>query len=970
MGGVVTVSPGIVGRSAELAELRHALGTAADGQTVTVLLGGEAGVGKTRLVTEFAREATDSGASVVVGQSVALGDAGLPFVPIAGAVRELAAQIGAEALLDLAGPGRDVLPNLVPELGISTRPVAGGQVRLFEVIAVLLERVSADRPLLLVVEDIHWADGSTRDLLRFVVRALNTARVAIVTTYRTDEIHRTHPLRPFLAELDRVRSVRRVDVPRLSEDEVAEQLAGILRERPARSAVSRIYRRSEGIPFFVEELAQSEGDAESPLPDSLRDLLLVRVEQLSTTAQEVLQLLATGGVRVEDAVLTEVADLDPVPLEDALREAVSANIIRVDGTAYAFRHALLREALHDDLLPGAHARLHARYAEVLDRKPELMLRGAAAAAHHWYAAHEQERAFSAYLRAAAEARDSYAHAETLRMLERVLELWHRMPDPAGVADTDRIGILHRASRAAEDAGDPERALSLIEAAIAEAEVEADPGRFGILVSQRAKVSSDLGRPGATAQLERDLAVVPSSPPSVARARMLSMLAARYMMEDRFAEGAAVAAEAAQAAKTVGAFDAEMRAHIIRGPCLIHSGHIDAGFEAFEEARRAAGDDPGGLAVDPRMLPGYYINLSDAYNLLGRYHESVETAQHGIERSVRLGLSRSSGAMLAGNAAEPMIALGRWDDATQLIDRTLDLDPPARHAWHLLHLKAYLSLWRGDVTAAGAVLDELAARQAGRLIDTQYAVPTANITAWVALVQGNALAAWQAVESLVDTKASPGYVQPLLATAAAALGALARTGETVPEGSAIRVRASLDRIGDWGNAGLWRAVVAAELAPVDGQDEVAAWTAAKAAARSAPGPVHFRPYSMFRLGEARLAAGDREGAATVLRRAVEEASTLGAHLIRTWVDDLARRGGIRLLQDVPREGNGLDLTARELEVLKLVALGRTNREIGERLFISAKTASVHVSNILAKLGVASRVEAAAVAHREGLIDSAA
>src|SRR5690606_33130404 len=309
----------------------------------------------------------------------------------------------------------------------------------FEVIAVLLERVSADRPLLLVVEHIHWADGSTRDLLRFVVRALNTARVAIVTTYRTDEIHRTHPLRPFLAELDRVRSVRRVDVPRLSEDEVAEQLAGILRERPARSAVSRIYRRSEGSPFFVEVLAQTGADAESPLPDSLRDLLLVRVEQLSTTAQEVLQLLATSGVRVEDAVLTEVADLDHAPLEDALREAVSANIIRVDGTAYAVRHALLREALHDDLLPGAHARLHARYAEVLDRKPELMLRGAAAAAHHWYAAHEQERAFSAYLRAAAEARDSYAHAETLRMLERVLELWHRMPDPAGVADTDRIG---------------------------------------------------------------------------------------------------------------------------------------------------------------------------------------------------------------------------------------------------------------------------------------------------------------------------------------------------------------------------------------------------------------------------------------------------------------------------------------------------------------------------------------------------
>jgi tetratricopeptide (TPR) repeat protein len=580
IGDVVTISPGLVGRRAELDELRGALAAAAGGQQVTVLLGGEAGVGKTRLVTEFAREAEAGGARVVVGQCVPLGDVGLPFVPIAGAVRDLASQLGADQLLELAGPGRDVLPSLVPELGADVGQVADGRVRLFEVIAVLLERVAVDRPLLLVIEDAHWADGSTLDLLRFVARALGSARVAIIVTYRSDEVHRTHPLRPFIAELDRIRTVRRIDVPRLTEDEVGEQLAGILGHRPAGPMVARVHRRSEGIPFFVEELARTEDDASSPLPDSLRDLLLVRVEHLSPAAQDVLRMLAVGGVRVEDAVLTAVAELDAVALETALREAVSANVIQVDGTAYAFRHALLREALHDDLLPGTHARLHARYAAVLEQRPDLMVRGSAAAAHHWYAAQEQEQAFNAYLRAAVESRQSYAHAETVRMYERALELWHRMPDPAAMAGSSRAGLLHRAARAAEDSGDLDRSLVLIEAALSEPDVQADVARYGGLLYQRGKLFSDLGRPSATAAIEEALHLVPSSPPSAARARTLVMLAARHMMESRFAAALEVADEAVTVARAAGAADAEMRALNVRGPSLIHSGRIDAGFEAF------------------------------------------------------------------------------------------------------------------------------------------------------------------------------------------------------------------------------------------------------------------------------------------------------------------------------------------------------------------------------------------------------
>ena len=960
IGDVVTISPGLVGRRAELDELRGALAAAAGGQQVTVLLGGEAGVGKTRLVTEFAREAEAGGARVVVGQCVPLGDVGLPFVPIAGAVRELASQLGADQLVELAGPGRDVLPSLVPELGAAAGQVADGRVRLFEVIAVLLERVAVDRPLLLAIEDAHWADGSTLDLLRFVARALGSARVAIIVTYRSDEVHRTHPLRPFIAELDRIRTVRRIDVPRLTEDEVGEQLAGILGHRPAGPMVARVYRRSEGIPFFVEELARTEGDASSPLPDSLRDLLLVRVEQLSPAAQDVLRMLAVGGVRVEDAVLTAVAELDAPALETALREAVSANVIQVDGTAYAFRHALLREALHDDLLPGTHARLHARYATVLEQRPDLMVRGSAAAAHHWYAAQEQEQAFNAYLRAAVESRQSYAHAETVRMYERVLELWHRMPDPTAVAGTNRAGLLHRAARAAEDSGDLDRSLVLIEAALSEPDVEADVARYGGLLYQRGKLFSDLGRPSATAAIEEALRLLPSSPPSAARARTLVMLAARHMMESRFADALEVADQAITVARAAGATDAEMRALNVRGPSLIHSGRIDAGFEAFAEARRMAGNDP-------RLLVNYYINLSDALNLLGRYDEAAEKARQGIDQAVGVGLARSLGAMLAGNAAEPLLALGEWDEAERLITRTLVLDPPARHAWHLLHLQASVLLWRGDVDGAATVLDELRCRQLGRSIDPQYRIPTATVRAGLAIAQGDPTTAWGHVTDVLDTRASPGYVLPLLAICAAALGAMAESGAAVPESDVTRISSVADEIGEWGMGSLWRAVVDAELTG----DDPESWAALAATADSVAGPAYLRPYARFRLGRALIAVGDRPGATDALRAAAQAADQLGAGLIRGWVDDLARRAGIRQLGGDTNERTGnAGLTARELEVLRLVAAGRSNREIGAALFISAKTASVHVSNILAKLGVASRVEAAAVAHRDGLLGDAA
>jgi ATP/maltotriose-dependent transcriptional regulator MalT len=957
------LSPSFVGRGFELRALAAALADAEDGQATAVLIGGEAGVGKSRLIQEFARQAEVSGARVILGQSVELGGDGLPFAPIAGALRDLSGQLGPHRLIELAGPGGSMLPTLLPELGESTGNQSDGRGRLFEVVTVLLERASVDHPLVFVVEDLHWADASTRDLLRFAIRALDGARVLIIASYRSDEVHRRHPLRPFLAELDRVRAVRRLDVPRLSQDEVGEQLTGIFGSKPTADVVGKIFSRSEGIPFFVEELARAGADGpHGALPDSVRDLLLVRVEQLSPSTQEILRVLSAGSAEVDDALLSAVVDLEQIELEAALREAVSANLIRVEGQAYAFRHALLREVLHEDVLPGKHARLHTRYAEVLENRPELVGDGSAAVAiaHHWYAAHEHERAFAAYIRAADDTARAYAHAETLRLLERALELWHRMPDPEATAGSSRARLLQRAARAAEDAGEMERSLALAKEGLAEPGVD-DLEVYGALLYQRVHMLKSLGRPAALDAAKEALAKIPESPPTAARALLLNQVAAAHMLDGRFDAAIPVARQAVEVAQASGDREVEMRAYNVLGPSYVHNDEIEAGFAAFEKSRQLA-------QADPRLTVGYHINYSDSLNLLGRYAEAVELARSGIAQAAEIGMARNTGAMLAGNAAEPLISLGQWAEAGRLIKDAIDLDPPPRHMWHLLTLYALLKLLKGDLESARELLGEVRAQQAGRAIDSQYAVPRAHVEAQLAVAEGDLEAGWNYVVAALERTASAGYDLPVLTTGALIISRLARGGRPIPDGGVATIQSAVDRIGDWGSAHVWRAVIEAELTGGEG-DSVDHWRTAVLTVDEAEGPVHLRPYTRFRLAESLVSAADRSAATEALRDAAELASRLDAGLLHQWIVDLARRAGIRLLDQVSSSGM-VGLTSRELEVLRLVAAGFSNREIGSELFISAKTASVHVSNILAKLGASSRFEAAAIAHRDGLLGDAA
>jgi predicted ATPase len=440
MGGRVA-SPTFVGRLEELELLEAARRRAADADPAVVLVGGEAGVGKTRLVAELTARCAIDGTRVLVGGCVPVGDGALPYAPIVEALRVLLADLGVGAVRELVGPSWPELARLLPALGASDRSgqsEQAAQARLFELLLGLLRRVGEQAPLVLVVEDLHWADRSTRDLLAFLVRNLRRERILVVVTYRNDEPGQQR-LGPYLAELDRGGPVQRLELPRLDETETGAQLVGILGAAPAADLVEAVFARSEGNPFFNEELLAMVRAGSGVLPATLRDLLGGRVQALPERAQQVLEVVAVAGRRVAHRLLAAVAGLSDAQLDQALRAAVANQLLVTapDEDGYQVRHALLREVIDANLLPGERARLHADLAQALTERPELAdgpaAMAAAEVAAHWDAAGQPTRALPARVQAGLAAERGHAFPEAQRHYDRALELWDQVLQPASLA---------------------------------------------------------------------------------------------------------------------------------------------------------------------------------------------------------------------------------------------------------------------------------------------------------------------------------------------------------------------------------------------------------------------------------------------------------------------------------------------------------------------------------------------------------
>jgi predicted ATPase len=382
MGGLLS-SPTFIGRVEELRILEAARVRAANAEPAVVLLGGEAGVGKTRLLAELAARCRTDRMRMLTGGCLPVGGDELPYAPIVEALRPLPAELGVGTVRELAGPSWPELAGpswpelarLLPALGEPRGgpPGEAAQAGLFEVLLGLLGRLGEQIPLVFVVEDLHWADRSTHNLLAFLVRNLRRERVLVVVSYRSDE-PQTAWLGPYLAELDRGGPVERIELPRFERREVVAQLTAILGAMPAADLVDAVFARSEGNPLFSEELLAAVRAGSGTLPATLHDLLRGRVAGLPEAAHQVLEVAAVAGRRVPHQLLAAVAGLDERGLDRALRAAVAEQLLVTSPgeDAYQFRHALLQEVVYAGLLPGERARLHAALAAAIAAQPGLV----------------------------------------------------------------------------------------------------------------------------------------------------------------------------------------------------------------------------------------------------------------------------------------------------------------------------------------------------------------------------------------------------------------------------------------------------------------------------------------------------------------------------------------------------------------------------------------------------------------------
>ncbi|MGW3242196.1 helix-turn-helix transcriptional regulator [Streptomyces sp. NPDC001070] len=999
-----SVSPVFVGRTRELTRLTSALARAHAGEPQALVIGGEAGVGKTRLVEEFLAAACEDGPQTVaaVGACVEIGADGLPFAPVATILRALHRRLGDELVAAAAGSEAE-LARLLPGLGGTDGPEHSadqrdehGRARLFELTSRLLERLSEDRTLVVALEDLHWADRSTRELLGYLLRSLSRGRLVVLATYRSDDIHRRHPLRPFLAELDRMRSVRRLELSRFTRAEVRAQVAGILDAEPSATLVERVFTRSDGNPFFVEELACSiTQGCRTGLSDSLRDLLLVRVEALPETAQRIARVVAEGGSAVEYRLLEAVAGLGEDELIEALRAAVGAKILLPtdDGDGYRFRHSLVREAVGDDLLPGERSRINRRYAQALEADPGMVPDDELPArlASYWYHAHEPAKALPAVLRASVEARRRHAYAEQHRLLERALELWDDTPaevreelrpvdyvevfppcgcDPGG-KPLQYMDLLAETTVAARLSADREGAYEVTKRALRLLERSGDPLRAAWFWIQRSRLMVAMGRGDGWAEIAEAQELVRGLPPSPVHAEVLESVAGWAMMHNPGPDSITTAERAIELARLVGAEETEIHARVTLGILLADAGDAEAGIAELEAARdRAAAARYGNLTVNADA------NLAALLEAVGRSEEAIAVARRGVESATRHGL-RDGATFASANEAESLLALGRWDEAAEIAVRGRESTNHALYLGWAATLLAQLAVLRGEYDRAEAEIAAARDHLGTQDHQPQSALPLRHLTIAVAAGRGRFLEARAAVRAALEAGFPPAmhrYGWPMLHTAVALESdahGLPGADEGRPEMLALIRKAAgrLPRLSP-----VWAAhalLVEAELLRADGSSDAGPWAAAEEAFAALDRPY---PLAQVRLrhAEALLARHDpgaRDRAAALLREACEVADSLGAVPLRDAVRLLALRGRLTLGEPeagvVPaaaEEPEPFGLTAREREVLRRVAAGYTNRRIAEELFISPKTASVHVSNILAKLGVSGRGEAAALAHR--------
>ena len=961
-------SAAFIGRTDELATLTAAWDRTADAPAI-VVIGGEAGVGKTRLVSEFV-EALPDDRLLLQGGCLELGQAVMPYAPLVGVLRQLSRSVGPDRTKELYG---ETLSRFLPE---HERPVPDedgyGQSALFESVLQLFGKLATESRLVVVLEDLHWADWSTLDLLSFLARNLSPTPVLLIVTYRSDEMRRTHPLRPVLAELTRLPDVTRVNLEPLNEAEVASLMAAINGEQPPKEQTERVVARSEGNPFFVEELLAADALSAGELPSSLRDVLAARLDTLPAPAKEVLRIAAAAGRRVDYRLLEHFVELDPEELYAGLRAAVdsAALVADPDGGWYRFRHALLQEAVHEQLLPGERTRLHAAFAAALVKDPALAAGGRDAVdselAYHALAAHDVSLAFSSLVRAGRRARDLLAFAEAQEHFEKAAELRPRLELEPSYDAPPVWELLRNAALCNRYAGTSNRvAIGHLRHAI---ESVGPDGDRAVLAGLYAELSESLWMGGRGDEaVEASDSSVDVIGDVVARegAEALAWRSRLFMLLGRYEESIRPGRAAVGLARSLDAKRELSRAANSLGTSLSVVGDAEEGLRLLLESIEI------GKQCAPTEAVRGYVNLASTLRLpSNNVAESERVARAGLAYGESLQLQGAIIDWLTLELVDGLMRQGRLGECEELLGTVRSPSMEGVNGHYFESLLATLRIVQGRYDEAEVHLQR-AERLAPSIRDPQAIAPNVASRLQIGLARGEVAVAGT-LEQIEPMLTDPNVfvVLPMLARVEAAA---ALAGD---EDAADRIAGLLAKLADIrdaadprspvaANAEEWLAVVAAELGRARGVSSAEEWRTALTAMRTG-GWVEQQLYAGFRLGEALLAAGDSAAAKQELAIAHAGATSMGAAPLAEQVEDLAVRARLTLPGvSGPEPDRTVGLTSREREVLGLLADGRTNREIGTALFISQKTASVHVSNILAKLGVANRGQAVAKARRLGI-----
>jgi DNA-binding CsgD family transcriptional regulator len=953
-------SPELIGRAAEVAALDAAWADVRCGRGRLVLVEGDAGIGKTRLVQEFTGQA--EGARVLAGGGIPLAS-DTPYAPVLGIL---------QALARLHPPAAG---GLLPQDALG-RADSFGPTRLLATAADAVRAVAAETPLVLVVEDLHWADASTRGLVSFLSRMIRAEPVLLLTTVRAEEVDPALPVGVLIGELARMPHAERLTLRPMDRAEVAALVEAITGVAPSARLTGRLVERAAGNPFFTEELLAA-GPYALTLPASVRDVLAARAARLPAAGQRVLGVASVLGRAMSHQLLSTVAEA--ADTDDGLAAAVSHQLLETSGDGYRFRHPLIQETVYGRLLPPARQALHARAAAALaglrpPAAPAVRAGHAAQVAFHWRHAGQAVKALAAAVRAGDLAQAAHAPAEALAQYTFAIDGWQNVADPEAAVGVEELSLLERAAEAASAAGDNARAQELARRVLARTNPASEPVRAALRLERLGRFSWLAGDLAASRRAYEDaLRVIPGHP-SAARARVLAATAQSLMLRSQHLSSRGYAEQAVEVAQAAGARAEEAHACNTLGTDLATLGCHADGIKMIRAGLRIARQIGDGTEA-----ARCHLNLTEMLADARRAEEALRAGEEGVAEATALGLGRVHAAAILGAVLRALYLLGRWDEIQARASAALDGEP---EPWSMISIRmprCRVALARGDITAAATDLAAMTGVP-GATGDAHYGAELAALDATLATARGDlARATARAGDALAIAASTDDMARHLGVAALAvrieadALDAARLTGRRA-DPAATRARAerilatareAMTQVAGAGGCAspvfaLLETLAGAQLSRVPGPADPGLWH--QVADNELADP-YLAGYARLQQAASLLARRRRREATTALQAAEAAAVRLAAAPMRAEIATLARRARVDLAEPAPAppsDPGSAGLTPREREVITLLSDGLSNAEIARTLYISEKTASVHVSNILRKLGVTSRLQAAAAA----------